>query len=158
MVGGAVLKHVSLEVADMARTEWFHDRFLGRLGFKRFVRDANYLGYTNGDLTLWFLRSRSPRVRRSPPKGDEEVVADHLAFEVGSPQEVQALEAALDKEELYPFFRGEEHPEFRPGYFSAIWTDPDQVVLEVYAIAATPKGRSRRPAPRKKPAAGRRRS
>jgi hypothetical protein len=139
----AVLKHVSLEVSDIARTEWFHDRFLGRLGFRRFVRDVNYIAYTNGDQTLWFLRTRSPRVRRSPPTGDEEVVADHLAFEVGSQEEVQALETALDKEELYPFFRGEEHPEFRPGYFSAIWTDPDQVVLEVYAIAKGPKKRSK---------------
>jgi catechol 2,3-dioxygenase-like lactoylglutathione lyase family enzyme len=146
MVGGAVLKHVSLEVSDVARTEWFHDRFLGRLGFRRFVRDASYLGYTNGDLTIWFLRSRTPRVRRAPPTGDEEVVADHLAFEVGSPDEVRAFEAALDKEELYPYFRGEEHPEFRPGYFSAIWTDPDQVVLEIYAIAAPKKARAKRPA------------
>ncbi len=157
MVGGAVLKHVSLEVSDVARTEWFHDRFLGRLGFRRFVRDAGYLGYTNGDLTIWFLRSRSPRVRRAPPTGDEEVVADHLAFEVGSPDEVRSFEAALAKEELYPFFKGEEHPEFRPGYFSAIWTDPDQVVLEVYAIAATPKRKPKRAGAAKKSKTRRRR-
>ena len=156
MVGGAVLKHVSLEVSDVARTEWFHDRFLGRLGFRRFVRDASYLGYTNGDLTIWFLRSRTPRVRRSPPTGDEEVVADHLAFEVASPDEVRALETALGKEELYPYFRGEEHPEFRPGYFSAIWTDPDQVVLEVYAIAASPRARPKHTAKAKKTRTGRR--
>jgi hypothetical protein len=155
VVGGAVLKHVSLEVSDVARTEWFHDRFLGRLGFKRFARDASYLGYTNGDLTIWFLRSRTPRVRRAPPRGDEEVVADHLAFEVGSPAEVQAFEAALDKEELYPYFKGEEHPEFRPGYFSAIWSDPDQIVLEVYAIAETPKRRAK-PRPRSRSAKRRR--
>jgi hypothetical protein len=154
MVGGAVLKHVSLEVSDIARTEWFHDRFLGRLGFKRFARDVNYIAYTNGDLTIWLLHTRTPRVRRGPPKGDEEVVADHLAFEVGSQEEVQAFEAALGKEELYPFFKGEEHPEFRPGYFSAIWTDPDQVVLEVYAIAKSPRKKAK---PKTKPKAAARR-
>jgi catechol 2,3-dioxygenase-like lactoylglutathione lyase family enzyme len=144
-----VLKHISLEVSDIARTEWFYDRFLGRLGFRRFVRDAGYLGYTDGQLTLWFVAGRSPRVHRKPPTGDEEVVADHLAFEVGSPTSVQELEAELAKADIYPFFRGEEHPEFRPGYFSAVWTDPDQVVLEVYAVATV----ARRPKARRSSAA-----
>lgn len=157
MVGGAVLKHISLEVSDIARTEWFHDRFLGRLGFKRFARDVNYLAYTNGDMTIWLLRSRNPRIRRGPPKPDEEVVAEHLAFEVGSQEEVQAFEAALIKDELYPFYKGEEHPEFRPGYFSAIWTDPDQVVLEVYAIAKNPRPKARAKAKGRAKATARRR-
>lgn len=153
----AVLRHISLEVRDLVRAEWFYDRFLGELGFRRFVRESNYLAYTNGDLTVWLLRTLAPRVHRSPPRGDEEVVADHLAFEVKTPDEVRALESALTRAELYPFFKGEEHPEFRPGYFSAIWTDPDQAVLEVYAIAATPRKRHATPARRTGRATKRRR-
>jgi len=151
-----VLKHVSLEVTDVARSEWFYDRFLGRLGFRRFVRDAGYLGYTDGTVTVWFVAARTPRVHRKPPTGDEEVVADHLAFEVGSADAVRAFEQELAKSDLVPYFRGEERPEFRPGYFSAIWTDPDQVVLEVYAVGPRPRARpSTKPRPKSR---GRRKS
>jgi catechol 2,3-dioxygenase-like lactoylglutathione lyase family enzyme len=158
MAPTAVLRHVSLEVADIARAEWFYDRFLGRLGHKRFVRDAGYLGYTDGTLTLWLIHTRAPRVRRRPPTGDEEVIADHLAFEVGSAGAVQALEVALEREEIYPTFRGAERPEFRPGYYSAVWADPDQTVLEVYAIETARRAKAKPPARtvRKRPAARRR--
>ena len=150
MVAKAPLRHLSLEVTDIARTEWFYDRFLGRLGYKRFVRDADYLGYTDGALTVWLLRSATPRVKRRPPVGDEEVIADHLAFEVASADAVRALEAELEREEIYPVFRGADRPEFRPGYFSAVWADPDQVVLEVYTIAKPTRARARakKPKPR----------
>ncbi|HEV8048994.1 MAG TPA: VOC family protein [Thermoplasmata archaeon] len=136
MAPTASLRHVSLEVSDIARTTWFYDRFLGELGFRRFVQEADYVAFTDGDLTLWLIKVRSPRIRRHPPTGEEEVVAEHLAFHVDSPERVAAIEAKLTKAELYPLFRGEEHPEFRPGYFSATWADPDQIVLEVYSVPA----------------------
>jgi catechol 2,3-dioxygenase-like lactoylglutathione lyase family enzyme len=136
MPATASLRHVSLEVTDIARTTWFYDRFLGELGFRRFVHESDYVAFTDGDLTLWLIKVRTPRIRRRPPTGEEEVVAEHLAFHVDSPARVAAIEAKLAKAELYPLFRGEEHPEFRPGYFSATWTDPDQIVLEVYSVPA----------------------
>ena len=64
----------------------------------------------------------------------EEVIAEHLAFRMPSAEGVQAREAALARDEIYPLFRGEEHPEFRPGYFSATWIDPDGIALELYAV------------------------
>ncbi|HUI38445.1 MAG TPA: hypothetical protein VLY85_02320 [Thermoplasmata archaeon] len=128
------LHHVSLEVSDVARARWFYDRFLVPLGFRRFTGGDDYVGYTDGTLTLWFLRSRRARVRRHPPTGDEEVVSEHLAFRLPSAAAVRTQEAALTRQELYPLFRGEEHPEFTAGYFSATWVDPDNIVLELYAI------------------------
>ncbi|HXQ93947.1 MAG TPA: VOC family protein [Thermoplasmata archaeon] len=142
MPATASLRHLSLEVSDIARTTWFYDRFLGELGFRRFVQETDYVAFTDGDLTIWLIKVRTPRIRRRPPTGDEEVVAEHLAFHVDSPERVAAIEAKLTKAELYPLFRGEEHPEFRPGYFSASWADPDQVVLEVYSIPAKRSKRS----------------
>ena len=110
------------------------------------MRDEGYLGYTDGHLTIWFVRAEAARVRRKPPTGDEEVVAEHLAFEAGSPEQVETFQRELERLDIYPTFRGEEHPEFRPGYFSAVWADPDQVVLEVYAV-----GRPRRAAAARRP-------
>jgi catechol 2,3-dioxygenase-like lactoylglutathione lyase family enzyme len=134
MAGGTTLRHLSLEVSDIARTSWFYDRFLGQLGFREFVKDADYVAYTDGDMTVWLIHERSPRIRRKPPTGEEEVVAEHLAFHVDSPARVKAIEDALAKAEIYALFRTEEHPEFRAGYVSASWVDPDNIVLEVYTV------------------------
>ena len=150
MPAKATLRHISLEIADAQRSRVFYDRFLPPLGFRRFAAEAEYLGYTDGTMTVWLLRSHAPRIRRRPPTGEEEVIAEHIAFHLPSASSVRSIEAALLRQELYPFFRGEVHPEFRPGYFSATWLDPDGVALELYAIG---EGRSaRRPArARRKP-------
>jgi catechol 2,3-dioxygenase-like lactoylglutathione lyase family enzyme len=141
-----LLHHVSLEISDVVRAQFFYDRFLVPLGFKRFVAADAYLGYTDGGLTLWLLKSPKPRIHRHPPSGEEEVIAEHLAFRVPSAGAVREREQALAREEIYPLFAGEEHPEFRPGYFSAVWVDPDGIVLELYAFEEKGRGRPRRPA------------
>jgi catechol 2,3-dioxygenase-like lactoylglutathione lyase family enzyme len=148
----AELRHVSVEVRDLERARGFYDRFLGRLGFRRFVLESDYAGYQGGKLAVWVLRGSPERVRRRAPTGEEEVIADHLAFWVSSPSEVEAVQSDLERQELYPLFRAAEHPEFRPGYVSATWTDPDQTALEVYSIRARgsrESGRGRRPATRR---------
>lgn len=160
MPGSSSLRHLSLEVGDIARTKWFYDRFLGQLGFRRFVEEAGYVAYTDGDLTLWLIHERSPRIRRRAPTGDEEVIAEHLAFHVDSAARVSAIEAALAQSEVYPVFRGEEHPEFRAGYFSATWVDPDQIVLEVYTVEkpATRRRTGGAKKPKRRPAAKKKRA
>ncbi|HKV90119.1 MAG TPA: VOC family protein [Thermoplasmata archaeon] len=150
MPSTATLRHVSLEVSDVERTSWFYDRFLGEVGFRRFVKDAGYAAYTDGEVTIWLIHERAPRVHRRPPTGEEEVIAEHLAFHVDSPQMVKAIEDRLAKVELYPIFRTEEHPEFRPGYVSATWVDPDQIVLEIYTVPARAAKRRKSKPPRKK--------
>jgi catechol 2,3-dioxygenase-like lactoylglutathione lyase family enzyme len=144
-----LLHHVSLEISDVVRAQFFYDRFLVPLGFKRFVAADAYLGYTDGGLTLWLLKSPKPRIHRHPPSGEEEVIAEHLAFRVPSAGAVREREQALAREEIYPLFAGEEHPEFRPGYFSATWVDPDGIALEIYAV---PQGRARTARPRRRAA------
>lgn len=148
----APLHHVSLEVGDVDRARWFYDHFLLPLGYRRFVADADYVGYTDGAMTLWFLKGRGGRIRRKPPSPDDEVIAEHLAFKLTSSGAVRAREAALRERKIYPFFEPEEHPEFTPGYFSASWVDPDGIVLELYAIER-PSARRRAPSKsRRRPA------
>lgn len=147
---GAEIHHISFEVEDTRRSRWWHDRFLGRLGFRRFADDPTYLGYSNGSQTMWLLQSNSPRIRRRPPTGDEEVIAEHVAFKVGSGAEVAKIQEDLARQEIYPIFRCEEHPEFRPGYVSATWVDPDRIVLEVYFVPDAKK-RAARAAHRRRP-------
>jgi hypothetical protein len=143
---GAELRHVSFEISDVERARRYYDIFLGGLGFDRFVEDKDYLGYSNGDQSVWLIRDRSGRIRRHPPTGEEEVISEHVAFKVGSVEELERIQAELERRELYPFFRAEPHPEFSPGYTSATWVDPDQIVLEVFAIPK-PKRRAAKKRP-----------
>lgn len=157
MPARAVLHHVSIEVTDVPRSRWFYDRFLPRLGFRRFVHDEGYAGYTDGDVTWWIVHGRPARISRKPPTGDEEVIAEHFAFRVASEGEVRSVQADLEKQEVYPIFRAEEHPEFRPGYFSATWVDPDQVAIEVYTVPAGRKRSKSKPKARRSPRAKKKR-
>lgn len=145
----ARLGHVGIEVRDIRPSRWFYDRFLVRLGFPRFVQGPDYAGYGRGDFAVWVVQPDHARVRRRPIEVEEEVVADHIAFRVGSAADVAAVQADLERQELFPTFRCEEHPEFAPGYVSASWVDPDQTVLEVYFVPPPkPKAVRRRPAPK----------
>src|ERR1700686_2354246 len=96
----AELRLVSIESTDIVRAEAFYDVFLGRIGFRRFVREPTYVGYTDGTLTFWVLHGA--RVHRDPPTGDEEVIADHLAFWLPSAKEVAAVQADLEHAEIHP--------------------------------------------------------
>lgn len=156
MAPKAELRHVSVEVRDVARARLFYDAVLGRLGFERFVQEPTYLGYTNGPVTFWVLHGAPARVHRAFPTGEEEVIADHFAFWLPTAAAVEAVQEDLIRREVYPLVRLAERPEFAPGYVSAIWSDPDGVVLEVYstAPAATRKrrgpGRARARAPHRR--------
>lgn len=149
------LGHICIEVSDLGRSGPFYDRFLGRLGFHRFIEEADYAGYSNGELSVWVVREPRPRVRRHPISGEEDVVADHFAFLLPSSEEVAAVQADLERIEVYPVFRFGEHPEFRPGYVSATWSDPDNVILEVYHVPAPSASRPRKRRARIRRASGR---
>ena len=139
----AKIGHICIEVSDLDRSGSFYDRFLGRLGFHRFVRETDYAGYANGELSVWVIREPRGRIRRHPISGEEEVVAEHFAFLLPSPAEVESVQSDLERAELYPVFRYAEHPEFRPGYVSVSWADPDNVILEVYHVPAPKRTRPR---------------
>lgn len=153
----ATLHHVAIEVTDIRRAAAFYDAVLGRLGLKRFTQGEGYGGWANDSLSVWVIEGHPARVRRHPVTGDEEVVADHLGFRVGSATEVEAVQADLEAKGIFPVFRGEEHPEFSSGYFSATWADPDGAVLEIYYVPVKPRRRGRTGARKARPKARRRR-
>ncbi len=139
--------HVSFEVASIASTRRFHDRFLGTLGFERFQEGDWYLGYRRGDSVVWFFRrGRRVQVRRERPrlpKTDEEVIPDHIGFSVGSWRAIGQWEDRLRRAGLPPFYPVDRGPPRTPGerYRSAAWVDPDRIVFEIYAVREPRRGR-----------------
>jgi catechol 2,3-dioxygenase-like lactoylglutathione lyase family enzyme len=132
--------HVSFEVASIASSQRFHDRFLGTLGFRRFQEGAWYLGYRRGETVVWFFRrGRRIQVHRELPhlpRTDEEVIPDHVGFWVPSWAAIVRWEdrlRAVGIEPLYPVDRGPPRSA-EERYRSAAWTDPDRIVWEIYAL------------------------
>ncbi|MCI4346540.1 MAG: VOC family protein [Thermoplasmata archaeon] len=149
----AELGHLSLEVADLDRSVPFYDRLLSRIGFRRSSRAPEHAVYRSDFLSVWLLRGSPPRVTRTPPTGEEPVLAEHIAFRVESPARLLRIERGLEREGIYPLFYGEERPELRSGYIATTWLDPDGFALELFAVQP-PKGaaapRARKPGSRKR--------
>jgi len=134
------LGHVSFEVASIASTQRFHDRFLGTLGFRRFQEGVWYLGYRRGATVVWFFRQgRRIQVHRERPRlplTDEEVIPEHLGFRVASWAAIVRWEDRLRAVGIEPFYPVDRGPPRTADerYRSATWIDPDRIVWEVYAI------------------------
>jgi catechol 2,3-dioxygenase-like lactoylglutathione lyase family enzyme len=134
------LGHVSLEVASIASTRRYHDRFLGALGFRVFQEGVWYIGYRRPGLDIWFFRrGRRAQVRREwplLPLGDEEVIPEHVGFAVRSWKAVARWEDRLRAEGLVPLYPVDRGPPHAPSerYRSAAWVDVDRIVWEIYAV------------------------
>jgi catechol 2,3-dioxygenase-like lactoylglutathione lyase family enzyme len=132
--------HVSFEVASIASTRRFHDRFLGTLGFRRFQAGLWYLGYRRGETVVWFFRrGHHIQVHREPPRlplSDTDVIPDHTGFSVPSWNAIARWEDRLVAAGLPPFYPVDRGPARSAAerYRSAAWVDPDRIVWEIYAI------------------------
>jgi catechol 2,3-dioxygenase-like lactoylglutathione lyase family enzyme len=132
--------HVSFEVASIATTGRFHDRFLGTLGFRRFQQGDWYLGYRRGESVVWFFRrGRRIQVHREIPRlprTDEDIIPDHIGFCVASWKSIARWEDRLRAVALPPFYPVDRGParDRSERYRSAAWVDPDRIVWEIYAV------------------------
>ncbi len=126
--------HICLEVSDLAKAKGFYLPLLELLGFKVILADKDTIGVGNGAFAIWLNRVESKRVERKPPTGEEFVVADHFALLVDNRKAVNEAAKFMESSGFEPLFPPEEHPEFREGYYSTSFCDPDNNVIEFYVI------------------------
>jgi len=136
---GVRLGHINLEVTDLRRARRFYDRFLTVLGFPRIPSsDPYWLGYRRGRMTIWITVSRRRRITRKSPHvptdGAKDPISDHIAFAAPSAKRVAELEAALRRKGLRPVYPTHKLRMASSWYTSSAWSDPDNNVLEVYAV------------------------
>jgi len=114
----AMLHHISLGVADLARAGAFYDAALGALGYRRVFEHATAVGYGLHDNEDKLCLKLQP-VPRAPGPGF------HLAFAAHSREAVARFHGAglatggSDNGE--PGLR----PAYGPNYFAAFLIDPD---------------------------------
>jgi catechol 2,3-dioxygenase-like lactoylglutathione lyase family enzyme len=137
---GVVLGHVNIEVTNLRRARHFYDRFLSTIGFSRVPpADPVWLGYRKGRVTLWVTVSHPRRVSRATPHvpkdGIEDPISDHLGFRAPSAKRVGAIERALRHKGFKPVYATAKQRAHGPSWYTSnAWRDPDNNVLEVYAV------------------------
>lgn len=129
-----MLDHVSLGVADIARSRQFYDAVLQPLGLARIVdfgngRGSDY-GAAAGSLGVQFTIAREGRVAAPYP-------GVHLCFRAPSRDAVRAFHAAAvaagGRDDGAPGLR----PQYHPDYYAAFVRDPDGHRIEAVTHVPT---------------------
>jgi len=121
--------HLSIGVADIARSRAFYDAALAPLGLKRLSDSTDSLGYGAGAIGLWVLAAARP-VPADPQSGL------HICLSAPSRAAVDRFHAAAlssgGSDNGAPGLRAD----YGAGYYAAFVVDPDGYRLEAYCPGA----------------------
>lgn len=117
--------HVSIGVADIARSKKFYDAALKPLGYSRLSDGETSLGYGDKAVALWLGTTDKP-VKDDPASGL------HFCFAAKDRAAVDAFHAAAlkagGKDNGKPGLRAD----YGPKYYAAFAIDPDGYRIEAY--------------------------
>ena len=123
-----MLAHISIGVADLARSRAFYDAALPTLGCRRFYDVPGARGYGT---------AQAPASRNGEEAGTKPNVGFHAAFQATDRAAVQAFHAAAlaagGTDNGAPGLR----PEYTPDYYAGFFIDPDGHHIEVVTFSAT---------------------
>jgi len=121
--------HISLGIADLARSRPFYDAALAPLGYTCLAHDATSLGYGANSVSLWLLRVSRP----NPPNAESGLHFCLLAPTRGAVDAFHAAAlAAGGTDNGTPGLRAD----YGPDYYAAFVIDPDGHRLEAYCRTA----------------------
>ncbi len=123
------IDHVYLTVADLARSEAFHDRLFGALGFRKnefALGGERHVQYFNRHFGVVLRPARAAAAPHDPYAPG----LHHLCLRVDTTDEVrraaaELVAAGIDASEPRLF------PEYAPDYVATFVTDPDGLRLEI---------------------------
>ena len=125
-----MINHISIGVADIARTKRFYDAALAPLGYSCLSEQEGSLGYGRGSVALWISAVERP------------VAADaqsglHICFDAPTRRSVNAFHAAALKAGGSDNGKPGLRTDYGPDYYAAFAVDPDGYRIEAYCAATT---------------------
>lgn len=120
-----MLDHVSIGVADIARTKRFHDAALEPLGYSCLSESDGSLGYGGDSVGFWIGRTNSP-----VPADENSGL--HFCFVAPTRQAVDAFHAAALSSGGENNGKPGLREDYGPGYYAAYVVDPDGYRIEAY--------------------------
>jgi catechol 2,3-dioxygenase-like lactoylglutathione lyase family enzyme len=117
--------HVSIGVADIARSKKFYDAALKPLGYSRLSDGESSLGYGDKAVALWLGATRKP----VKPDADSGL---HFCLVAPNRAAVDAFHAAALKAGGTDNGKPGVRADYGPKYYAAFTVDPDGYRLEAY--------------------------
>jgi len=125
-----MISHIELNVSDLEASTRFYLRALQPLGFQVADRGEGYVRLTNGkDAVVVLCPVANRHSHRSYHR--KGVGLSHFALAVDSQDAVDAFEAHLAAIGIPLLGEGKLHTEYRRGYSTLAFEDPDRVMIEI---------------------------
>ncbi|HTV72076.1 MAG TPA: VOC family protein [Rhizobiaceae bacterium] len=124
-----MIDHVSIGVADVARSKRFYDAVLKPLGYDCLSNSPSSLGYGNGQVALWVNAAERP----VPP---DMASGLHFCFAAPHRKSVKAFHAAALKSGGDDNGAAGLRADYGDTYFAAFAIDPDGYRIEAYCGSA----------------------
>jgi catechol 2,3-dioxygenase-like lactoylglutathione lyase family enzyme len=123
------IRHVEINVSNFERSKVFYHDFLEWLGYKQIVGGKDFVGWGNGEAEIFVTyleRYKDSGFHR------RQVGLNHIAFQANSKADVDRLYSEfLVPRSIKVLYGGpNEYPEYRTGYYSVYFEDPDRIKLE----------------------------
>jgi catechol 2,3-dioxygenase-like lactoylglutathione lyase family enzyme len=129
----SIMSHVSIGVADVARSAAFYDAVLAVIDARRLVQHGDIIGYGRVFPEFWI---GPPHDGGRPSAGN----GTHFGFLARSREEVDAFwRAALDLGAT-PDGEPGPRPHYGPGYYGCFLRDPDGHKIEAQVTLEDPNG------------------
>ena|SRR5258708_32193253 len=127
----ASIHNIHLNVSNAGKSLPFYKALLGYLGYRVLDESPEHLGASNGTTDLWIVQAHRKHLNRLFHRKD--VGLNHIAFRVSTRKAVdQFVQNFLSKKKLKPLYGSPRlFPEYRKGYYTVYFEDPDRVKLEV---------------------------
>lgn len=125
-----MLSHIELNVTDVEASTRFYLRALKPLEFRVADQGEGYVRLTNGRNAVVVLCpvEEKHRHRTYHRKG---VGLSHFALTVDSREAMDAFQAHLAEQGIPLLGEGKLHTEYRRGYSTLAFEDPDRVMIEI---------------------------
>ena len=124
-----MINHVSIGVADVARSKAFYDAALKPLGYTCLSAGETSLGYGKGSVALWIGQAKKP-VKPDPASGL------HFCFDAPTRKGVDAFHKAAIANGGSDNGKPGLRKDYDPNYYAAFVIDPDGYRIEAYCGAA----------------------
>lgn len=123
--------HIQLNVSDLARSVDFYISILGPFGFRvADVEEGQYARLTN-DRDAVIVLSPVQEKYRNHAYHRKGVGLSHVAFGVESRQEVDRMAEILAAHGVRLLGEGKVDSDYRRGYYTLAFEDPDRIMIEL---------------------------
>jgi len=128
-----MIRHIGINVHDLAKAKFYYDNLLPSLGFEPHIVAEDQFAYRpsdnpSGPAIFFYPALEDARYSRHKPG------LQHLAFTAESRSAVNDIydkAQLLGSEIIYP---PQLFPQYRPHYFATFWLDPEGIMLEAVCL------------------------